>query len=138
MTSKKTTGFTLIELLVAISLIGVLATIGITGYQAISRGGRDALRKTDLEKLRSALESYKSEANVYPAEASACRADLSGSYINPYPDDPRSPAYTYCYQRLSNLSYQICAHLENGDTITDNCGGSGACSSNCNYVVINP
>lgn len=135
---KKPTGFTLIELLIAISLIGILATIGINGFQAISRGGRDALRKTELEKIRSAAEVYKSETNVYPAEASTCQADLSSAYINPYPADPRSPAYVYCYKRLTNLTYEICAHLENGDTTTDNCGATTACGANCNYAVTNP
>lgn len=134
----KNNGFTLIELLIVISLIGVLATIGINGFQAISRGGRDALRKTELEKIRSAAEVYKSETNAYPAEVSTCRADLSDSYIKPYPADPRAPAFAYCYQRLTTLTYQVCAHLENGDTTTDNCGGTSACGGNCNFVVTNP
>lgn len=135
---KKTTGFTLIELLISISLIGVLATIGINGFQAISRGGRDALRKTELEKIRSAAEVYKSETNAYPAEVTGCQADLSAAYINPYPADPRSPAFVYCYHLLTPLTYEVCAHLENGDSATDYCGATYACGSNCNYIVTSP
>lgn len=133
-------GFTLIEILIVISLIGTLSLLGLNGFQAISRGGRDALRKTELEKIRSAAEVYKSETNVYPPEASTCSAsaDLSESYIKPYPADPLAPTFTYCYKRLTNLTYEICAHLENGDTVTDNCGGTTACGANCNYAVTNP
>ena|SRR3989344_9545165 len=134
----KNPGFTLIEILVSISVIALVSTIGVTGYQSVSRGGRDALRKSDLEQIRSALEIYKSEYGQYPAEASTCLADLSADYINPYPADPKDPNFIYCYIQSSSLTYELCAHLENGDSSTDNCGGTGACISNCNYNVVNP
>lgn len=130
-------GFTLIEVLIVISLIGTLSLLGLNGFQKISRGGRDALRKTELEKIRSAAEVYKSETNVYPPETSTCMAYLSESYIKPYPADPMVPTYTYCYKRLTDLTYDICAHLENGDT-ADYCGATTACGANCNYAVTNP
>lgn len=129
-------GFTLIEILVVASLIGLLSTVGYGGFQAVTRSGRDALRKTDLEQLRSALEIYKSEYSAYPA-ATACRALLDANYINPYPEDPKNPEAKYCYQQLSALTYQICAHLENGGS-SDLCVGSNSCTKNCNYKVINP
>lgn len=135
---KSTRGFSLMEILIAVSILGILTTIGISGFSAISRGGRDALRKSDLEQMRSALEIYKSDNGQYPPESTACVATLSTTYIKPYPDDPKDPLFTYCYQRVSNLTYVICAHLENGDLATDNCGGTNACASNCNYEVTNP
>ncbi len=130
-------GFTIVELLVTISIIAMLSTIGFTGYQAVSKGGRDALRKTDLEQLRSAFEIYKSETGAYPQASETCLADISTDFINPYPDDPKSPSYKYCYIRRTNLSYELCAHLENGDS-NDYCDGGSACQSNCNYRVLNP
>ena len=129
-------GFTLIEILVVASLIGLLSTIGYGGFQAVTRSGRDALRKSDLEQLRSALEIYKSENSAYP-DATNCKANITSDYINPYPDDPKLPEANYCYQLLSPLAYQLCAHLENGGS-SDECGGSNACTKNCNYKVINP
>lgn len=126
------------EILVVVSIIGILSTIGISGFSAISRGGRDALRKSDLEQLRSALEIYKSDNGQYPGATIACIADLTASYINPYPQDPRKPSYKYCYKQTGSLTYIVCAHLENGDA-SDNCGGtSNACTGNCNYQVANP
>src|SRR3989338_3588916 len=128
-------GFTLIEILVTITIIALVSTIGVTGYQAVSRGGRDALRKTDLEQIRSALEIYKSENNAYPVNSDTCIADLSTDYINPYPVDPKN--FQYCYIQRSNLTYELCAHLENGDE-NDFCDGAGNCGSNCNYMLVNP
>jgi len=131
-------GFTLIEILVAATIIGLLSTIGFAGFQAITRSGRDALRKSDLEAIRSALEIYKTENNSYPT-ASNCNASLSTDYINPYPSDPKSPTYVYCYKQVSNLTYNLCAHLENGSGDYDaDCGGAGVCGSTCNYKVTNP
>ena len=135
-------GFTLVEILVVITIIGLLSTIGLTGFQAVTRSGRDALRKTDLEQLRSALEIYKSEENNYPADSGSCSANAGGdfvpAYINPYPFDPKSPTYDYCYKSLGGLTYQLCAHLENGGT-TNLCPGEECGSGEiCNYRVTNP
>ena len=136
----KYSGFTIIELLVSITIIALLSTIGMTGYQAVSKGGRDALRKTDLEQIRSALEIYKSENSAYPVNSDTCIPDLSAlsaEYINPYPDDPKNTNFQYCYIQRSNLTYELCAHLENGDS-SEYCDDPGACGQNCNYRVVNP
>lgn len=135
-------GFTLIEVLVAATIIGLLSTIGLTGYQAITRSGRDALRKSDLEQIRSALEIYKSDSGNYPTPATTCVPALPTSYINPYPADPKPASSRYCYVATGNLTYQLCAHMENGSTFANSsyCGDSSGtlCSANCNYQVTNP
>ncbi|MBI2616828.1 prepilin-type N-terminal cleavage/methylation domain-containing protein [Candidatus Gottesmanbacteria bacterium] len=135
-------GFTLIELLVASTIIALLSTIGFTSFQALTRNGRDALRKTDLEQVRSALEIYKSENGSYPTPTVTCVPALPSSYIS-YPSDPKSPTYRYCYDWTSALQYKLCAHLENGDPSQDyECDGNGGttddCTDNCNYKVTNP
>jgi prepilin-type N-terminal cleavage/methylation domain-containing protein len=83
-------GFTLIELLVVIAIIGILITVGAVSYQRAVRLSRDSKRKTDLEQIRQALETYRSEEGVYP--------DTSGwqstwlHYV--VPSDTTNP-YTY-------------------------------------------
>lgn len=141
---KKNYGFTIIEILVSVGLIALLSTIGITGFQAITRGGRDALRKTELEKIRSALEIFKSDYGYYPDLSEECIADLPPQYMSDYPQDPKSPDSRYCYIRVNELSYKICAHLENGvepdeplcPEVSNSCDSSGI--SNCNFMVSNP
>lgn len=140
---KKFDGFTLIEVLVAATIIGLLSTIGLSSYQAITRSGRDALRKSDLEQVRSALEIYKSDNGNYPTVTVTCVPALPTSYINPYPADPKSSANKYCYVWVSSLKYQLCAHLENAGqpaVTPPYCGDSSGnlCTSSCNYQVINP
>jgi len=65
-------GFTLIELLIVIVIIGILATIGI--YMSIGKvaQSRDAVRKSDLNQIKKALEFAKSECKTgvwYPLKA---------------------------------------------------------------------
>lgn len=136
---NKQSGFSLIEILVSATLIGLLSTIGFTGFQAVTRSGRDALRKSDLEQIRSALEIYKSENGAYPANSAECESEyLSSDYINPYPDDPKPPL-RYCYVRgATELSYELCARLENGNELDQFCGSIDLCGYNCNYQVTNP
>ena len=122
------------------AIIGILSTIGVTGFQAVTRNGRDALRKSDMEQIRSALEIYKSEDSSYPANTAACEtAELGTDYINPYPADPKPASYSYCYVRgITALTYDLCAHLENGNSTDQFCGGVNQCTENCNYQVTNP
>jgi len=64
-------GFTLIELLVVISIIGILAALGIASYSRAEKNTRDAQRKSDLNQYRLALESYAAANNSnYPGSSS--------------------------------------------------------------------
>lgn len=65
---SKKTGFTLIELLVVISILGVLATIGITSLTGSMSRGRDTRRKEELRQLKSALRLYYADYTKYPAD----------------------------------------------------------------------
>ncbi|MCK4588676.1 prepilin-type N-terminal cleavage/methylation domain-containing protein, partial [Candidatus Woesebacteria bacterium] len=59
-------GFTLIELLVVISIIGILLALSIFGLQGARKSARDSKRKADIELIRSGIEIYKADCNVYP------------------------------------------------------------------------
>jgi len=66
----RVSGFTLIELLVVISIIGILAGIGVGRYSAAEKQARDSQRKSDLNQYRVALENYSSSSNLtYPIRA---------------------------------------------------------------------
>jgi len=138
MNHRTKSGFTLIELIVVVSIIGLLSTIGITGFQSVTRSGRDALRKTDLEQLRSALEIYKSEENHYPAEVDcSAEVELVPNYIDPWPVDPK-PVHQYCYLSEGNQNYRLCAHLENDVDSDEYCNFANNCGGSCTYQVTNP
>jgi general secretion pathway protein G len=107
-------GFTLIELLVVIAIIGVLVTVGTVSYQRASKLSRDTRRKTDLEQIRQALETYRSENGTYPSTAQGTSVLQSGGYITTVPTDPKqSSGYSYTYTQVTGTTYNLCATVEN-------------------------
>jgi general secretion pathway protein G len=60
-------GFTLIELLVVISLIVLLASIGLVMYQNSVQRGREAVLKEDLFRMRDAIDQHYADKGKYPA-----------------------------------------------------------------------
>lgn len=64
--NKKNKGFTLVELLVVISIIGILSTFAIVSLNSAREKARDALRKGDMAQLRTALNLYYDDNNMYP------------------------------------------------------------------------
>ncbi len=57
-------GFTLIELMVVISIIAVLALVGIVFFTSVNSGARDAKRKSDIDSIVHALETNKAPGTV--------------------------------------------------------------------------
>lgn len=58
---RKPGGFTLIELLVVISIIAMLATIGVAGGQIVIRKARELQAKAQMKGLEIAIKGYKTE-----------------------------------------------------------------------------
>ncbi|NOY14771.1 MAG: type II secretion system protein [bacterium] len=64
-------GFTLLELLVVITIIAILAAIGLGNYTRTLSRGRDARRRADLKAVQNALEQYYvTHDSVYPSDGS--------------------------------------------------------------------
>jgi general secretion pathway protein G len=117
MMKKLKKGFTLIELLVVIAIIAILITVGSVSYTRALRLSRDSKRKTDLEQIRQALETYRSESATgsYPVTGAAGLTALqTAGYINTVPVDPKAPTSTYVYTLNSATTYSLCATLESG------------------------
>ncbi|MCR4278143.1 MAG: prepilin-type N-terminal cleavage/methylation domain-containing protein [Candidatus Berkelbacteria bacterium] len=58
--------FTLIELLIVILIIGILVSIGVVGWVSVSQRGRDTTRKSDLVRIKQALQQMYSDKRTYP------------------------------------------------------------------------
>jgi prepilin-type N-terminal cleavage/methylation domain-containing protein len=133
---SETKGFTLIELMVAITILAVLATIGLTTYTKAQQTARDGKRKDDLRSVATALELYYQSQNphVYPATGwSAMSTALDTDFINQIPTDPiNSSPYQYAYTSSSSTTYDLCARLEN-DT-SPNGNGVEGCDNNCSSL----
>jgi len=78
-------GFTMIELLVVLTLIVVLASMGMVQYQNSVQRAREATLKENLFRMRDAIDQYYADKNKYPGSL----ADLaSEGYIREVPEDP--------------------------------------------------
>jgi type IV pilus assembly protein PilA len=62
--SKK--GFTLIELLIVVAIIGILAAIAIPQFASYRMRGFNAGANSDLKNMKTSLEAYFADNQVYP------------------------------------------------------------------------
>jgi len=144
---KKENGFTLIELLVVIAIIGGLSALLLPNFMSARERARDTQRKSDLKQIQKALEMYRQDNNVFPAALPAPGGSSWTSangliYMNKVPSDPIGPTPYYYSVDNPNLTYFICACLENvADSDSTNCSSScpsaGCLSTKC-YKVTQP
>lgn len=59
-------GFTLVELLVVVAIIGLLSSVVLSSLEGARENARDAVRSSDFNQMRTALEMYNIEYGVYP------------------------------------------------------------------------
>ena len=78
-------GFTLLELMVVMTLIVVLATMGMTQYKSSQINAREAVLKEDLFRLRDAIDQYYADKGTYPSTLDSL---VSDGYLRKVPDDP--------------------------------------------------
>ena len=78
-------GFTLVELLIVISLISILAAMGLVQYKNSVLSSREAVLKTDLFRMRDAIDQYYADKGKYPSGLDAL---VSDGYMRKVPEDP--------------------------------------------------
>ena len=78
-------GFTIVELLVVISLISILAAMGLVQYKNSIVRTQEATLKTDLFRMRDAIDQYYADKGKYPASLDAL---VSDGYMRKLPEDP--------------------------------------------------
>ena len=82
-------GFTLIEVLVVLTLIVVLASMGMTQYRNSVTRAEEAVLKENLFRMNDAIDQYYADKNKWPSDL----AELSSAgYIREIPIDPMTKA----------------------------------------------
>jgi general secretion pathway protein G len=84
-TGKREAGFTLVELLIVISLISILAAMGLVQYRNSVVSAKEATLKQDLFRMRDAIDQYYADKGKYP---SALDSLVTDGYMRRIPEDP--------------------------------------------------
>jgi general secretion pathway protein G len=78
-------GFTLMELLIVITLIVVLASIGLSTYTTSVTRAKEAVLLENLFRIRDCIDQHYADKGAYPPDLSAL---VSGGCMRQIPRDP--------------------------------------------------
>jgi general secretion pathway protein G len=81
----RSAGFTMIELLVVVSLIVILASIGLAQYRNGVIRAQEAVLKEDLFRMRDVLDQYHADKQQY---APTLEELVTEGYLRQVPQDP--------------------------------------------------
>lgn len=135
-------GFTIIELLV---VLGLLALLAITAFIAVPtqlKKARDARRKSDFQRIKTALYDYYFDNDCFPKrnDFPECGGDFGTNgevYLNDFPCDPSDEPYVYASKGGCSQWFRLFTNLEvTTDPIIDkiHCRqGCGPDRNNCFY-----
>lgn len=106
--SSRLVGFTLIELLVVISIIGILASLVLSVSGAVLRKARESRIRSEMSRLVSLIENYKSRLGTYPPSNEA----LLGLPSNALPEArDQLAAVNQLYYELSGTVFKVAGTL---------------------------
>lgn len=130
-------GFTLIELMVAMAILVLIISAFFVGFTQIQKA-KDARRKADLEKIKTAVYDYYFDANCFPEKLPDCQEAFGvngAAYLNEFPCDPQGVGYGYQVEESDCPQwFKILARLENErDLDIDKVHCRAGCGSDCDY-----
>ena len=78
-------GFTLLELVIVMTIMVILAAVGVTSYQHVQLKARETILKQDLQTMRKKIDEYAADKEKLPQSLD----DLATAfYIREVPIDP--------------------------------------------------
>lgn len=78
-------GFTLLELVMVMTIIVILAAVGVTAYQNIQLKARETVLKKDLNDMRKMIDEYAADREKLPGSLDDL---VAHGYIREIPVDP--------------------------------------------------
>jgi prepilin-type N-terminal cleavage/methylation domain-containing protein len=126
-------GFTIIELLVVIVIIGLLTALATTSYVAAQTRSRDTARKSTVNSIATAVETYYDQNHTFPGDAPITQASPPSSTYY----DTMCEGYTNLGSSPSPNQYPYYFYSPAAMT-NSGCSGSTVTSSNdSNNVATN-
>ncbi len=127
-------GFSLLEVLIVVAILGILLIAGMFFMQRHLMRARDAQRKSDLDRIRTAFEEYYNDYRCYPAPGylTVCGSTALSPYLKEIPCDPLTKE-PYAYFGLNGnvcSGYRILVKLEiqnDQDILTIGCDFTEGC-----------
>ena len=93
-------GFTLIEVMIVVTLVVILASIGMSTYTNSVHRTREAVLKEDLFRMRDAIDQYYADKNQYPQSLQDL---VTEGYLREIPKDPMTDsAETWTEEQSEN------------------------------------
>lgn len=83
--SSRERGFTLIELVMVMTIIVILATVGVVSYQHIQLKAKEEVLKQNLKTMRKLIDEYQADRQKLPQ---ALEDLVSAGYMREVPMDP--------------------------------------------------
>ena len=82
---SRQSGFTLLEMVMVMTIIVILAVIGITSYQQVQLKAKETLLKEDLNTMRKLLDQFEADREHLPQTLDEL---VSAGYMRDIPIDP--------------------------------------------------
>lgn len=82
---SRANGFTIIEVLVVMSLIVILASMGMTQYRSSITRAEEAVLKENLFRMNDAIDQFYADKNKWPSDLAELASE---GYIRELPIDP--------------------------------------------------
>lgn len=146
---KNNRAFTLTEVLIVITLIVILSLAALLTMDPLNQffRGYDAVRKSDLAKLKTAFENYYADHDCYPSQAllSQCGSTALDPYLDKIPCDPNTkepyelyllPADSSCAQKFAIYANLSSSSDNQGNDITYCKDTIAVSSSDMNYLDV--
>jgi general secretion pathway protein G len=83
--TKNQSGFTMLELVIVMTIIVILAAIGVVNYQMLQAHARETILKQDLHEMRKCIDQYAADKEQLPQSLDDL---VSSGYIRDIPNDP--------------------------------------------------
>jgi general secretion pathway protein G len=78
-------GFTLLELVMVMTIVVILAAVGVTSYQQIQLKARETILREDLRTMRRMIDQYAADKEKLPQSLDDL---VTGGYMREVPIDP--------------------------------------------------